>query len=954
MRTMPLPARPPAAAVPRRRASAARRLMALPLLLAPLLATPPAAAQPLPQDSAARVGRLANGLTYYVRPNAEPNQRAELRLVVDVGSVLERRNERGVAHFVEHMAFNGTRRFAEQELVDYLESVGMRFGPDVNAFTSFDETVYLLTLPTDSAGVLQTGVQILRDWADGIAFDSIEVEKERGVVIEEWRLGQGSGSRLRARHLPVLFHGSRYAERLPIGDTAVLRRVRPSQLRRFYRSWYRPELMAVVAVGDFDAEAMERWIREEFASMPGSARPRRRPEYPVRSHGRTLISIAADAEATGATVGVYRKRAIREGGTVQAYRRHLVETLYHFMLYDRLAEETLKPDAPLLSVSSAQGVLVRTRAADILSASVRPERVPEALDALLTEARRVAQHGFTATELQRQARDLMRRWEQIYAERGSTPSAQYAAEYVSHFLYDDPLLSTATQYDMHRRLLPTITLDEVNDYGRAAAGGARDRVVLVTVPRSDSIPPPTRRELAAVLSASADRPVAAYSDDVSDRPLLARPPVPGAVVEAQHVPGVDVHVWTLSNGARVVLKPTDFKVDEILFAAYAPGGTSLAPDSAYVPALTASGVAQMGGLGELSLTELVKRLSGRVAGAGAFIDELSQGLSGAASPADLETLFQIAHLRFTAPRVDSTAFLAYQSRAMAELRHRGASPEATLQDTLQLLLAQGHPRARPPSSALFEAMDLHRSLDFYRQRFADASGFTFFFVGSFEPDSIRPLVERYLASLPGEGRTQRWRDVGIRPPRGVVHRVLHHGREPKAQTRIVFTGDFAFERANLHALNTLAEVLQLRLREVLREDLGGTYGVQVSASATRDPYAGYRFAIGFGTAPERLDELTAAVFAEIDSLKQAGPTPQELEKVREMQLRAREVRLRENGFWIGQLLAHHRFGWDFDEIRTAVDRAHALTAEGVRVTAQRLLDTRNYVRVSLLPEQGEG
>jgi zinc protease len=924
----------------------------LPLLLLAAQLPAVAAAQPLPRDTSARVGTLPNGLTYYVRGNAEPRQRAELRLVVNVGSVMERRNERGVAHFVEHMAFNGTRRFAEQELVDYLESVGMRFGPDINAYTSFDETVYLLTLPTDSAGVLETGVRILRDWADGIAFDSVEVEKERGVVIEEWRLGQGAGSRLRNRHLPVLFRGSRYAERLPIGDTAVLHRVRPSQLRAFYRAWYRPELMAVVAVGDFDVDAMERWIREEFASMPASARRRARPGYPVPSHGRTLISVATDAEATGASVGIYRKRAIREGGTIQSFRRYLVETLYHFMLYDRLAEETLKQDSPLLSVSSAQGVLVRTRAADILSATVRPERVPEALDALLIESRRVAQHGFTHTELARQTRDLMRRWEQIYAEREFTPSAQYASEYISHFLYGDALLSAETHFEMHRRLLPTIALEEVNAYGRAAAGGERDRVVLVTVPKSDSTPPPKPSALAAVLAASAGRSVAPYADEVSDLPLVGRPPMPGTVAQERLLPEIGVHVWTLSNGARVVLKPTDFKADEILFAAYAPGGTSLAPDSLFIPALTASGVAQMGGLGDLTLTELVKRLSGKVAGAGAFIDEVSQGLSGAASPADLETLFQVVHLRFTAPRVDSTAFLAYQSRAMAELRHRGASPEAVLQDTLQLLLAQGHPRARPPSSEMFEAMDLHRSIEFYRARFADASGFTFFFVGNFHTDSIRPLVERYLASLPGDGGAAGWRDVGIRPPRGVVQRTVRRGSEPKAQTRIVFTGDFAFERANLYAMNTLAEVLQLRLREVLREELGGTYGAQVGASATRDPYAGYRLSIAFGSAPERVEELTAAVFAQIESLKRVGPTPQEIEKVREMQLRAREVRLRENSFWIGQLLTHHRFGWDLGQIPTTAERARSLGVDVVQRTAQQLLDTRNYVRVSLVPEGG--
>jgi zinc protease len=904
----------------------------------------------LPKDTTVRIGQLENGLTYYIRSNQQPRQRAELRLAVNVGSVLERNEERGVAHFVEHMAFNGTRNFAKQEIVDYLESVGMRFGPDVNAYTSFDETVYLLTLPTDSAEVLETGIRILRDWADGVSFDSVEVEKERGVIMEEWRLGRGAGSRLSERHLPVLFHGSRYAERLPIGDTAVLRNVRAEELERFYRTWYRPDLMAVVAVGDFDVDTMEAWVREHFGSMQGPQRTRRRTEYTVPLHRRTLYSIAADTEATGATVSVYRKRRPQESGTVQAYRRYLTETLYHFILYDRLAELTLQPDVPLLSVTSSQGMLVRRQVADVLTATVRPERVLEGLESLLTEARRVAQHGFTESELVRQKRDLMRRWEQIYAERGNTPSAQFTAEYVSHFLYGEGLLSVDTHYEMHRRLLPEITLAEVNAYAREAAGARRGRVVLVTVPEGDEVELPSERAIARVIRDVARRGLVPYDDLVSDLPLVGRPPTPGEIVAETKLETLGVYDWQLSNGARVLLKPTDFRADEILFTAYAKGGTSLAPDSLFIPALTAAGVAQMGGLGELSLTDLVKRLTGKVAGAGAYIDELSQGFSGAASPADLETLFQVVYLRFTEPRVDTTAFLGYQSRAAAELRHRSASPEAMFMDTLQSILTQAHPRARPPSSAMFAEMDLHHSMAFYRERFSDASGFTFIFVGSFDVDTIRPLVERYIASLPSAGRVDHWRDVGIRAPDGVTRRVVRRGSEPKAQTRIVFLGDFDFSRENVYALRSMSEVLQLRLREVLREELGGTYGVLVNGSAARDPHSRYRVSIGFGLAPERIDELTAAVFAQIDSLQRVGPTQQEIDKVREMQLRSREVQMRENTFWTTQLLGYVRHGWDVSELARP-ELARTLSVEMVRTAARQLLDPGRYVQVSLMPEE---
>lgn len=918
-----------------------------------LLATAPAAlAQkktPLPADTLVRIGRLANGLTYYVRQNPEPRQRAELRLVVNAGSVLEDHDQRGLAHFVEHMAFNGTTNYARNQLVDYLERIGMRFGPGVNAYTGFDETVYMLQLPTDSAGIVQTGLQILEDWARGISFDSLEIERERGVVLEEWRLGQGVGSRTRERQFPVLFSGSRYAERLPIGDERTLRSFRPEALRRFYRDWYRPDLMAVVAVGDFDAAEMETSIRVQFADLPMPDNPRPRVVYAVPAHDSTLYSVVADPEATSASVSVHGKRPVQIGRTEASYRQALVETLYHAMLYDRLSELTLKPEAPLLSVGSSQGVLVRTKAADVLSATVRQHRVEEGLQVLIRESRRVAKHGFTASELERQKRDLLRRWEQMFDERQKMPSAQFAAEYVSHYLYGGPLLSVEMEYALHRRLLPTIPVKAVNAYARSLAS-PRDRVVMVTLPRADSVRVPSGTSLAAAVRAASQARVTAYRDSVSALPLVGRPPRPGRILAERAVPEAGLLEWTLSNGARVLLKPTDFKADEILFSARSPGGTSLAPDSLYIPALTAAGVAQVGGLGELSLTELVKELAGKAAGAGAFIDELHEGMSGAASSRDLETLFQIVYLRFTAPRADSTAFLAYQSRARAELRNRGASPEVAFQDTLQVTLTQNHPRAQPPSSALFDAMDMQQSLAFYRERFGDASDFTFYFVGSFRPDELRPLVERYLASLPAAGRRERWRDVGMQYPRGIVHKVVRRGTESRGQTQIVFTGPSAFTRENMLALSALSDVLEIRLRERLREDLGGTYGVHVSAGASRDPREIYRLAIGFGTAPERVEELTRGVFAEIDTLKTRGPHPAELAKVREQLLRDREVSLRENNFWMAQLMSFDRYGWDLREIHDFAGAVQALTPERLRDTARRVLDAQNYVQVTLLPE----
>ncbi len=910
---------------------------------------PTIAEQPLPTDTQVLVGTLPNGLRYYIRHNNEPRDRVELRLVVNAGSVLEDADQLGLAHLVEHMAFNGTRNFAEHELVGYLESVGMRFGPDVNAYTGFDETVYMLTLPTDSAGVVATGLQILEDWAHGITFDSAAVAGERGVVIEEWRLGQGAGARLRDRQFPVLFAGSRYAERLPIGTRASLEGFDPAALRRFYRDWYRPELMAVVAVGDIDPMRMREQIRERFGSIPASAAPRERPDFDVPAHERTRVSVATDAEATGSSISLYLKQPARPTGTAAAFRRWAVESLASAMLNDRLNEITQKPDAPLIDVSSFQGRMLRPIDAFVLNAAVPDGGIERGVRALLSETNRAARLGFTATELERQKTELLRSMQRSYAERDRIPSAQFAGEYASHFLYGGALLSADTEWALYQRSIPDVSLDEVNAAARGWMG-AGSRVILATAPATPDVPVPAEAALAAVVEEAGAAAVVAYTDSVSGAPLLPSVPAPAGITAERTIPEIGVTEWTLANGARVILKPTDFKDDEILLAARSPGGTSLVPDRDYIPALTATAAVQVGGVGAFNAVELGKRLAGKAAGVGVSIGELEEGLSGTASPADVETLFQLVYLYFTAPREDSTAFLAYEQRARAMLRNRSASPDVAFEDTLRVTLAQGHPRAAPPSAEMFDGLDLERSFRIYRDRFADAGDFTFYLVGSFRPEQLRPLVQRYLATLPSTGREETWRDPGIRPPTGVIRKTVRQGSEPKGQTRIVFTGPLQFDRANLHALSAMADVLQLRLRETLREELSGTYGVGVGASGSRDPIPSYRVSIGFGASPERLDELTRVVFEQIDRLQRDGPSAADLAKVREIQLREREVHLRENNFWLTQLISYDRLGWDPRVIPEAAERIRSIDARAVQQAARQYLNTANYVQVSLVPE----
>jgi zinc protease len=899
-------------------------------------------------DTAVIRGTLPNGLTYYVRRNAEPRARAELRLVVNAGSVLEEPDQRGLAHFLEHMAFNGTRRFEKHEIVDYLERVGMRFGPDVNAYTSFDETVYMLQLPTDSAGVVDTGLQILRDWATDISLDSAEVEAERGVVMEEWRLTRGAGGRISDRQFPFLFAGSRYAERLPIGDTATLRTFRHATLRRFYQRWYRPELMAIVAVGDFDPREVEAKIRAEFGGIPASTSPADRPETTLPFPGSVRYMVTTDAEVPRGQVSINWMIPDRPDTSVADLRRSIVEGMYSGMLGDRLNEMSLKPDAPFLDVGSYQGASLRPLETFVLNAAVAEGGAERGLAALVGEVERAARHGFTAAELEREKAELLRMWEQLYAERARTTSGQFAGQYADHFLRPGVLRTLEDDYALQTALVPGVTLDEVNAAARRFAAH-RDRVVLVTGPAREGLAQPSEARLAAVADSAARADVAAYTETASEAPLLARTPAPGRVVAVDSVAEVGVIRWTLSNGARVVLKPTDFKDDEILFAATSPGGLSLLPDSAYRYGQTATAAVQLAGIGELSLTDLQRRLTGKAASVGPNVSDYAEGMNGFAAPRDVETLFQLVHLYFTQPRRDTAAWTAYLQRGREALRNRGVTPESAFGDTLNAILSQRHVRTRPFTAATFDSLDIDRSLAIYRERFAEAGDFTFYFVGRFDPDSLRPLAETYLASLPSSGVREAWRDPGIRPPAGVVQRTVRRGVEPKARTALVFTGPAEFSREATAEMSGLAETLQLRLRERLREDLGGTYGVGVSGGVARDPYPRYSLSVNFGSAPERVDELTAVVFAVMDSIRAAGPSRDDVDKVREAARRARETSLRENDFWMGQLMGYDRMGWD---VRIIDDEplSARLTVERIRDAARRYLDRSRYVQVSLVPE----
>lgn len=904
---------------------------------------------PLVLDPAVRTGRLANGFRYFVRRNTRPEKRAELRLVVDAGSVLETDAQRGLAHFVEHMAFNGTRRFPRADIVNFLERTGMRFGADVNAYTSFDETVYMLQVPTDTARLLATGLDILADWANGITFDTAEVRKERGVVIEEWRTGRDASTRVSYRQFPVMLNGSVYAERIPIGTKENLESFAPELAVQFYRDWYRPDLMSVVAVGDFDADSMVAAITARFAAIPMPPDPKPRVLAQVPDHAATYVSIETDREYPGKDVTLLWLKPHTEEKTVGDLRRALVTQFHDAMLNQRFAEITRRPDAPFAYAGGGRGEFVRTKDAYQLGAGVKDNGFVAAAEALLAESERARRFGFTQSELDRTRTNYLRSLEQAYAERDKTESSRFAGSYVRVALSGQPDIGIARELELATRLAPTVTLDEVNAVARRTLGDS-NRVILVAGPDAPDTAMPTREAMLGVYARAAAATVAAYVDSTTDAPLVAVPPVPGRITAERTLPETGILEWTLSNGARMLVKQTDFKADEVLFAAQSPGGVSVVSDRDDLDASFGAVAVADGGLGAFNPTALRKKLTGKRASMSAVVGNWSEGLSGGGSRKDLETIFQLAYLRFTQPRVDSASFKAFVNLVRSVQANQDNDPESVFGDTVTLTLTQHHPRVRLFRAAALDSVDVQHALALYRERFAGADDFTFFLVGSFDLDSARLLTERYLASLPRAGKREAARDLGIRMPPGTVTKVVRRGVEPKATTRIVFHGPCRYSYANRVVLDALQQLLDIRLREVLREDKGGTYGVGVSASCNHIPYERAQVTISFGSAPERRDELVAAMWGVIDSIKAGVVSDSNLVKIRETALRSHETALRQNAAWMSAMRDAAEDGRDQRDWLREADMTAKVTREQIRDAAREYLRRESMAVFVLLPE----
>ncbi|MCW5806043.1 MAG: insulinase family protein [Deltaproteobacteria bacterium] len=902
----------------------------------------------LPLWKAVAHGVLPNGLTYFVLPHQKPEKRAMMWLAVNAGAVDEDEDQRGLAHLVEHMAFNGTKRFPKQAIVNYVESIGVKFGPDLNAYTSFDETVYQLQVPTDDPAMVAKGFDILRDWAGDVSFEPVEVDKERGVVLEEWRLGRGFQQRMIDKLITVVFGDSRYGKRLPIGLPAVIEKAPRDKLVSFYKDWYRPDLMAVIVVGDFsDAKAIEQQIAKTFGDLPKAAKPRAKVSPGVPAASGTRVAIETDKELPVSIVGIGNLGPQRRLTNEADFRRGLAEQLYQLMLNERLQTIGRRPDAPYALAGVAIEKLTRQVEGFARFAIVKGDDAEGALRSLLTEALRVERNGFVPSELERARAIIVRNHEQAVAEAATRNSRELVAELVRHFLTGELVIGPEAERDLALALLPKITVKEVEAVGKSF-GGAESRVIVVAGP--DGKPMPAKDRVLAIVDEVGRSTIAAWEDAPAPAKLMDPPAWPGAVEKETKLGALGAVEWTLGNGMRVIVKPTDFEKDAVTIAGSSPGGLAMATDKEYADARFADEIAEAGGAGELDADALGKALAGKRVAVSASIDDVTESIHASGSARDLETMLQLVYLRMSAPRRDEKAFAVWKTNRTEALANAQRTPDVEFAKQVTDALWQGHARKKQPEAADVAKVDLDRALAFYRGRFADAADFTFVIVGAVDLDKLKPLVGAYLGSLPAPKKPEKERDAGARRVPGVVKKSWKLGQDQdKARVQLLFHDDEAWTRDRERDMFILGHVLSIRLREVLREDLSGVYGVGAGGGIARSPRQERTFTIQFGCAPGAVDKLVAAALAEIATIAKSGIGPDYLEKVKQSFVRERETGMRTNAYWSDWLLRAARYGDDPALVLDPAPVIARMTSDHVKAAAARYLDGRRFFQAVMLP-----
>lgn len=908
---------------------------------------------PVPFDSTVKTGKLENGLTYYIKKNAKPENKVDLRLVINAGSILENDDQQGLAHFMEHMCFNGTKRFPKNKLVDYLQSIGVKFGQHLNAYTSFDETVYFLPIPSDDPEKLEKGFQIIEDWAFNAVLTPEEIDKERGVVLEEYRIGLGAGKRMMGRYMPKMMYNSHYAERLPIGKKEILENFKYDKLVSFYKDWYRPNLMSVIVVGDIDVAAMEKKIKEHFASYKNPKNERPRKVYDVPNHKETFVAVESDKEASAAQVQLVYKDydTPKPIVNVNDFRKSLVEGLYSTMINNRLNELTNSPTPPFTyGYSYHGGTWARTKEAYQSFAMSQEDKQLEALKVLVTENERAKKYGFTQGELDRAKSEFLANTESAYNDRDKTDSREFVGEYQSHFLEKEPTPGIEWTFNAMKKILPGIELKDVNglvkDYIKED-----NRVVILTGPEKDGLKKPTEQEVLNTLKVN-DADITPYKDTEIASSLLRKELKPGSIVKKEKNDKIGTTTLFLSNGAKVTYKKTDFKNDEILMETISFGGTNLYSNEELKKVQFANGGLTQAGFSGLKENDINKFMSGKVASVNPYIGNTTEGLRGSATPKDLEYLFQMTVGYITDLNFDKDAFEGYKQKQSGFFKNMASQPGFYFQQELYGYLLKENPRffGMIPDEKAWEFTDYQVAYNKYKERFANAADFEFFFVGNIDDKKIEEYSAKYLAALPSSDKKEKAIDLGYRMLKGEHKKIVNKGTDPKSTVSIMFYGDAQYSPKEALAMQALGEVLTIKLIEELRENESGVYGISARGSMSKVPNGAYNFTIGFPCGPDNAEKLTASALRELQKIIDNGPQAADVTKFKEAELLDYKKDIKENRYWLANFNRSYTNGTSPEDILKVEEKINAITAKDIQDVAKKYL-TKDKVVGILMPEK---
>lgn len=903
-------------------------------------------------DPSVRTGTLSNGMRYYVKKNIQPENRAELRLAVNSGATNESDEQQGLAHFVEHMAFNGSKNFKKNDLVNYLEGIGTKFGPDLNAYTSFDETVYMLQIPTDKKDIFNKAFLILEDWAANLSFDSLEIEKERGVVMEEWRLGQGAFERMMRTTFPAMFKDSRYANRLPIGKPEILKNCKQHYLKSYYKDWYRTDLQAIIVVGDVDVDATEKLIKEQFNKLSPSKNPKPLTKWQIPDQKGFRSVVASDKESPYNILQLMYLQPPTEYATVGDFKESLKHQLYNGMLSARLSELAKKPDAPFLFSGAGFNELIRNKGAYSTFAVFPNGKAEAAITAAVTENERVKRYGFTTSEFERKKKQILNDAQNSFNERAKTESKSIVGELVQNFLTGEASPGIEVEYNLTKELLPKITLEEVNALAKQWISIKGDNAVAVLMmAEKDGNKIPTEKEITDVfLKAESNTDIKPYEDKVIKEELVSKKPRGQKVIKTAKL-DEGIAEWTLGNGVRVLLKSTNFKDDEILFTAHSWGGTNLYPDIEYINADMSNAVQSMMGYGKFDATALEKYLDGKTARVSFGVSKDSELINGSSSKKDFETMLQLVYAGFTMPKKDSAGFLSFISMQKGMMQNMSNDPSTVFQDSIRYIMSGYNIRGKSLTEKDLAKIDLLKSHQVFKERFKDPTDFTFLFVGSFNEDSIKPLIESYIGGISNEMKREVFTPNSIKAPKGQLTKTIYKGNNPRSTVQLMWVGEFDYNRKSRFEMRALANLLNITLRENLREDKGGVYGVGIGPQSEHYPKGSYKFICGFSCAPDNVNKLIDAVKEEINKVKTNGCSEINLGKIKETFLKERETQLKDNNFWLSLIIQSEINKESIKEIEEYNNWVNSLKSEDFKKFAKQYFNDKEYKQFVLNPEK---